>query len=152
MLRPSVAARKDLDIHSLAVDIVLSVSLFRRHLFQLQESGDLSSPQRSALARLERGGPMTAAALARLEQISGQSIGTTLKELKAQGLVQGQADPSDGRQTLLSPTAAGVQALRNIRNQRTERAAEILGTDFTPEELEALRIAVPLIERLAQHI
>jgi len=64
-------------------------------------------PESSALTRLDRGGPATASALAKLEQISPQSMGATLGALEARGLVERRPDPADGRKSLLTVTAAG---------------------------------------------
>ncbi len=109
-------------------------------------------PESSALVRLERGGPTTAAALAKIEQISPQSMGATLGALEARGLVERRPDPQDGRRVILSATEAGLQALRDRRDARTEQLAKALSSGFTPAELEQLMAAAPLLERLAQSI
>ena len=98
------------------------------------------------------GGPATASALARLEQISPQSVGATLGALEAKGLVERRADPGDGRRAVLSVTEAGRSLLRDKRNARTEQLAKALSTGFTPAELQTLAAASPLLERLAQNI
>jgi len=106
----------------------------------------------SALARLDRGGPATAAALARLEQISPQSMGATLAALETRGMVTRAPDPEDGRRVILSITDAGLAVLHDRRNARTERLAQALSSGFTSAELEQLTAAAPLLERLAQSI
>jgi DNA-binding MarR family transcriptional regulator len=93
---------------------------------------------------------MTGAALARLEQISPQSMGATLAGLEARGLVARRADPDDGRQVVMSITVAGVEALRTRRDVQTEQIAAALAHEFTPSEVRRLMKAAPLIERLAQ--
>ena len=65
-------------------------------------------------------------ALAKLEQISPQSMGATLGALEARGLVERHRRPRDGRRVVLSVTEAGLQVLRNRRNARTERLAQAL--------------------------
>jgi hypothetical protein len=52
----------------------------------------------------------------------------------------------------MSLTEAGLRALRNRRNARTEQLAKALSTGFTRSELRQLMAAAPLIERLAQRI
>jgi DNA-binding MarR family transcriptional regulator len=94
----------------------------------------------------------TATALAKLEQISPQSMGATLAALEARGLVERCPDPADGRRAVISATEAGLQALRNRRNARTEQLAQALSAEFTRSELRQLMAAAPLIERLAQSI
>ena len=130
----------------------MSLGLLLRRLRQAQPEGELTLPETSALARLDRGGPTTATALAKLEQISPQSMGATLAALEARGLVERRPDPADGRRAVISATEAGLQALRNRRNARTEQLAQALSAEFTRSELRQLMAAVPLIERLAQSI
>jgi DNA-binding MarR family transcriptional regulator len=52
----------------------------------------------------------------------------------------------------MSLTAAGRQVLQNKRSARTEQLARALSAGFSRAELEVLRAAAPLIERLGQSI
>jgi DNA-binding MarR family transcriptional regulator len=135
-----------------ALDLRLAVGLLRRRLRQTPVEGDLTLPETAALARLDRGGPSTASALAREEQISPQSMGTTLAGLEARGLVARAPDPDDGRRVVLSLSGAGRQALRDRRAARTEQLARALAENFTEAELEQLDTAAPLLERLAESV
>ena len=130
----------------------VSIGLLLRRMRQTRVEGELTLPESSALARLDRGGPATASALARLEQISPQSMGATLASLEAKGLIERRPDPEDGRRAVLSVTGAGLQWLRSKRNARTELLAKALSAGFTPAELQVLNTAAPLLERLAQSI
>ena len=123
-----------------------------RRLRQVKAEGELTLPEISALARLERGGPTTASALAKLEQISPQSMGATLGALEARDLIQRNPDPEDGRRIVLSVSDAGSQVLGDRRNAAVERLAEALASGFTPSELDKLMDVAPLLERLAQSI
>ena len=140
------------DADEVAAALHVSIGLLRWRLRQVQVTGELSLPERSALARLDRGGPATPGALARLEQITPQGMGATLAGLEARGLVERRPDPGDGRRAVMSLTEAGQQALQDRRNARTEQLAQALATRFTPDELAQLLTAAPLIERLAQSI
>lgn len=140
------------EVGDVASALLVSVGLLRRRLRQAPVADELTLPETSALARLDRGGPTTASALARVEQISPQSMGATLGGLEARGLVDRRPDPDDGRRAVLSLTAAGRQVLRNKRTARVEQIAQALSSGFTPAELDALMTAAPLIERLAQSI
>jgi DNA-binding MarR family transcriptional regulator len=146
-----VSAEKP-DLHDVAAALRLSISLLLRRLRQLQIDGELTVPESAVLVRLDRGGPNTAAALARAEQISPQSMGATLGGLEARGLVERRPDPHDGRRVVLSVSEAGRQMLRSRRDARTEQLAQALSNGFTPTELEQLMAAAPLLERLAQSI
>jgi DNA-binding MarR family transcriptional regulator len=140
------------DVNEVAAALQVSVGLLKRQLRQAQADGELTLPQTSALARLDRGGPATPGALAKLEQISPQSMGATLAALEERGLVERQPDPADGRRVVLSASDAGREALRRRRNARTEQLAKALSAGFTPAELGQLLAAAPLLERLAQSI
>jgi DNA-binding MarR family transcriptional regulator len=142
----------DLDVDDVARALIVGIGLLRRRLRQVQVEGDLTLPESAALARLDRGGPATASALARREQISPQSMGATLAALEARGLVGRRPDPGDGRRVVLSVTPAGLQTLRDRRNTRTLALAQALSDGFTRPELAQLMAAAPLLERLAQNI
>jgi len=143
---------QDPDIGHLAGTLRVSIGLLVRRLRQVHAEGELTWSESSALARLDRGGPATPSALAKLEQISPQSMGATLGALEARGLVERRPDPGDGRRAVMSLTDAGLQTLLSRRNARTEQLAKSLSTGFTPSELRQLQAAAPLIERLAQSI
>ena len=143
---------QDPDIQQLAGMLRVSIGLLLRRLRQVQAEGELTLPESSALARLDRGGPATPTALAKLEQISPQSMGATLAGLEARGLVARQPDPGDGRRAVLSLTEAGQQVLRDKRSARVAQLAEAMSSTFTPAELSQLMTAAPLLERLAQSI
>jgi DNA-binding MarR family transcriptional regulator len=130
-----------------------SVRLLVQRLRQTQAvEGDLTSSETSALARLDRTGPTTAAELARLERISQQSMGATVGALMERGLVERVPDPSDGRRSILSISAAGTELLKRRRSARSEHLSAALESGFTRAELKQLRVAAPLIERLAQSL
>jgi DNA-binding MarR family transcriptional regulator len=129
-----------------------SLSLLYRRLRQGSSEGELTLPERSALSRLGRGGPMTATALARQEQISPQSIGATLATLEQRGLVERQPDPDDGRRITLSLTATGLAAVQAKRAARDAQLTQALESDFTPEERAQLLAITPLLERLAERL
>lgn len=150
------------DVEQVAAALQLSIRLLRRQLrqsqvdghgdIQSQRDGDLTLPETSALALLDRGGPTTPGALAKIEQISPQSMGATLGALETRGLVERRADPTDGRRVVISITDAGNAALRIRRTARTEQLAAALSAGFTNLELRELMTAAPLIERLAHNL
>ena len=142
----------ELDPHDVAAALRVSIGLLLRQMRQVRAAGGLTAPETSALARLDRGGPATSSALARLEQISPQSMGATLSALEARGLIQRGPDPHDGRRVVLSVTEAGRQVLRDKRDARTAQLARALSAGFTRDELNQLMTAAPLLERLAQSI
>ncbi|MCD9875365.1 MarR family winged helix-turn-helix transcriptional regulator [Streptomyces guryensis] len=140
----------DLDVGVVASELQASLGLFVRRLRQPVQ-GELTLPEVSALSRLERAGPATTSDLARAEQITPQAMGMTLAGLDERGLVERRPDPADGRRVVMSVTPAGRRALRDRRSARADQLAKALADGgFTPAELEVLRAAAPLIERLGE--
>jgi DNA-binding MarR family transcriptional regulator len=137
---------------TLANDLRIGLGLLLRRLRQVPVEGELTLPESSALARLDRHGPATASELARDEGISPQSVGATIAALEARGLVGRTPDLVDGRRQILSPTEAGAEVLRSRRSTKTQLMAAALDAEFSAAELARLRAAAPLIERLAQSI
>ena len=144
--------RNEPDVGDVAAALRESIGLLLRRMRQQQPEGELTLPESAAMTRLSRRGPTTSSALAKLEQISPQSMGATLAGLEARGLVARHADPQDGRRVVLSVTEAGQQVLQDKRNARTEQLAQALAARFTPDELRQLAAVAPLLERLAQSI
>ena len=139
-------------MHDIAAALRVGVGMLLRRMRQVRPDDELTLPESSALARLDRTGPATPGTLAKIEQISPQSMGATLAALEARGLIARQADPGDGRRVVLSVTEAGLELLRNKRGARTEQLAQALSAGFTAAELRQLAAAAPLLERLAQSI
>ena len=144
--------RNEPDVGDVAAALRESIGLLLRRMRQRAPEGELTLPESAAMTRLSRCGPTTSSALAKLEQISPQSMGATLAGLEARGLVARHADPQDGRRVVLSVTEAGQQVLQDKRNARTEQLAQALAARFTPDELRQLAAVAPLLERLAQSI
>lgn len=140
------------DPDEVAAALQLSIRMLLARLRQLADPDDLSLPESSALKRLERDGPTTAADLARGERISPQSMGATVSTLERRGLLERTRDPDDGRRVVLSITATGSDVLRDDRGARTAWLSGALATAFTPAELEQLMAASKLIERLAGEV
>ncbi len=140
------------ELEEVADRLRLGIGLVVRRIRQLHEQADLTLPESAALGRLERGGPATSSDLARQEQISPQSMGATLAALEGRGYLRRSADPADGRRVVLTPTEAGLAAMRDRRGARTQRIAAALADRFTPEEVATLRAAAPLLERLAERL
>jgi DNA-binding MarR family transcriptional regulator len=143
---------QDSDVASVADALATSIGLLNRRLRQVPVDGDLTFPERAALARLDRGGPTTSADLARVEQISPQSMGATLAALETRGLIARRRDTDDGRRIVLSVTPSGEQALRERRTARRAQLASALSAAFTDAELRRLAVAAPLLERLAERL
>ena len=143
---------QDPGVDDVAAALQMSIGLCIRQLRQMPAGGDLSLPEASVLKRLDRSGPSSVTELAKAEQISVQSMGTTMGALEARGFVQRHPHPTDGRRSVLSITKSGTRVLSDKHNGRAEQLAKALSTGFSPAELRQLMVAAPLIERLAQSL
>jgi len=140
------------DVRETASALRTSMGLLVRRLRQPTGPSGITTPEASALARLDRCGPASASDLARAEQISPQSMSATLAGLEEKGCIARTPDPTDGRRALVTMTGRGRTALRHRRDERTAALARALAEGLDAAELETLRRAVPLIERVAQEL
>jgi DNA-binding MarR family transcriptional regulator len=133
-----------------AVRLAMAVSRLRSRL--RIESGLRSTgipiSQLAVLGRIIDEGPTTAAALAAGEHVTQQAIAQSLATLKQRGLVEKQADPSDGRKSLVSATAAGRKLRETIAASREEWITRAIDAAVKPEERPLLKEAIGLIERI----
>ncbi|NUR63211.1 MAG: MarR family transcriptional regulator [Catenulispora sp.] len=140
------------DLEDTSTALFSAITMMVRRMRQIPAPGELTLPERSALARLDRLGPATAADLARIEQISPQAMGITLAALEDKGLVARRRDEGDRRRALTSLTDSGREMVRLKRSARARLIADALSDGFTAEELRTLAAAGPLIQRLAEKI
>jgi DNA-binding MarR family transcriptional regulator len=133
----------------LAAELRALLGKLRRRLREQADSRDLTPSQASVLLRLEREGPATVSALARGEGVRPQSMGATVATLEAAGLVGGEVDPNDGRQTILSLTKACRTWIGEARAARHDWLTRNIETKLSPEEQDALAKGVELLKRLA---
>jgi DNA-binding MarR family transcriptional regulator len=133
-----------------AVAELLSVTgQLTRRLRAVSNTRQLTWSQVSIMARLEEAGPMTTADLARAEAVKPQSMGATLAMMEAEGLVERQPHPTDGRQILYALTDEGQEARRKVRVAKRDW---LLGAveQLSPAEQKTLVAAVEIIRRLGE--
>jgi DNA-binding MarR family transcriptional regulator len=141
---------EELAVEDVTDAVLDSVNLLVRRLRQIQlDAGGLTQPESTALGQLSRVGPTTSAELARLAQISPQSMGATLGALEARGLVERSQDPADGRRVVLSVSELGAKVRADKKNARSEKVTAALSAEFSRSELKRLMDVAPLLERLA---
>jgi DNA-binding MarR family transcriptional regulator len=115
-----------------------------------QEAGtgeELSPTLTSALATVEREGPLTPSALALHERIQRPTATRVVAQLEQAQLVTRTADPSDRRVAHVAITPAGRAVIRRIRTRKNEYLARRL-RELTPREQATLADAAALLERL----
>jgi DNA-binding MarR family transcriptional regulator len=133
---------------ALAQELRALFGKLKRRLREQAHVGDLTPSQVSVLLRLEKDGPATASSLARAEGMRPQSIGPVIAALEAAGLVSGDPDPSDGRQTILSLTDAFRKLAQEGRAARQDWLCRTIRTRFSAQEQQDLTTAVELLKRL----
>ena len=143
-MSPSTAATTDL-----AHDLRLAVMRLSRRLRQERADHGLPLGQLAVLATLDRLGPMTPGGLAQHEQVRPPTMTKVLAHLADAGYVDRVADPSDGRQQLISLTDGARRLLREDRRRREEWLASLL-VDLDADQRAALRAALPVLEVLAE--
>lgn len=156
-MEPEMASRTE-EPRGDAADIALALSLagelrvlsgkLKRRMREEANLGDLTFSQTRVLTLLELEGPATVTALARAEGVRPQSMGETVASLKAAGLICGEPDPVDGRQTVLSLTAACRKAIRAGRAAREDWLFRAIRAKLAPAEQKKLAAGVELLKRL----
>ena len=141
-------ASKAVDASSLAAELHALVGKLKRKLREQASAGDLTPSQAAVLRHLDREGPTTVTALARMEGVRPQSMGATVAGLETLGLVKGSPDASDGRQTILSLTPACREKLRTGRAARHDWLLRAIQTKLSAEEQAQLAFSLRLLGRL----
>ncbi|MFG2006495.1 MarR family transcriptional regulator [Spirillospora sp. NPDC048911] len=143
--------------HGLAEDLRISIARLSRRLRRLRPvptegdggPGPLSLTQFAALAALERHRTMTPRELADHEKVQPPSMTRVIAFLEGRGLVERSPHPTDGRQVVLSATAAGRDLLAEERRRKEAWLSQRL-SELTPEERVILRKAAPILDKLSQ--
>jgi DNA-binding MarR family transcriptional regulator len=113
-----------------------------------QEAGsDITWSQQSALASVERLGPISLKDLAEVENITPPSMTRISTHLEERGLVVRAVDAADRRVAHLAITDDGRLLLAKTRSRRDAYLAERLQA-LAPEDRATLQQALPLLEHL----
>jgi len=139
--------RRTVRAAELAQELRALFGKLKRRLREQANVGDLTPSQVSVLLRLEKDGPATASSLARAEGMRPQSIGPIIAALEAAGLVSGAPHPTDGRQTILSLTAACRKLIQEGRTARQDWLSRTIQARLSSQEQEDLAAAVELLKR-----
>jgi DNA-binding MarR family transcriptional regulator len=130
----------------LAARLRLAIARMARRLRQEADAG-LSPSLGSALATVERHGPLTPSRLAELERVQRPTATRMIARLEAAELVERTVDPADGRSRLIAVTRLGAQRMRRTRTRKTAYLARRMAK-LPPEELETLERAAEILERM----
>ena len=132
----------------LVVQLRLAVMRLARRLRQ-QTEGEITASQLSALASLNRLGPLTLGALAAVERVRPPTMTRIVGHLESAGLVVRRPAPGDRRSAQVELSPAGRELLDRSRTRKDAYLAERLAT-LTPAEVAVLRQAAAALERLLE--
>jgi DNA-binding MarR family transcriptional regulator len=113
-----------------------------------QEAGaDLSPSMISALASVDRHGPLTPSELAAHERVQRPTITRVLARLEELGLIDRAPDPADGRSSLIAASADGRTLLHRQRSRKDQYLAHRLET-LDADDVATLERAAAILERI----
>ena len=140
--------RSDRELSELASRLRMAIVRTARRM--RQEAGDELSPTLiAALATIDRAGPLTPSELAEAERVKRPTATRIAAALERDGLIERAADPSDGRASLLSVSAAGRELLRRVRRRKNAYLSSRLH-QLDADEVAALERAAEVLEHLLE--
>jgi DNA-binding MarR family transcriptional regulator len=110
---------------------------------------ELTPTAASALATVERHGPLTPSELAEIERVKRPTATRTLRALTDAGLVDRAPDPDDGRSALVSVSAAGREQLRRLRGRKNAYLARRM-RELPADDVATLERAASILERILE--
>jgi DNA-binding MarR family transcriptional regulator len=110
---------------------------------------ELTPTSVSALATVERHGPLTPSELAEVERVKRPTATRALRVLEEAGLVDRAPDPGDGRSCLVSVNAAGRERLRRLRSRKNAYLARRM-RGLPDRDIETLERAAEILEALLE--
>ncbi len=132
----------------LAARLRLAVTRLSRRLRHQGEAG-ISASQLSALAMIDRSGPMTLGDLAAAEQVQPPSMTRIVSRLEEGGFVDRHVWEQDRRVARVRMTAAGRQLLRRSRTRKDAYLARRLQTLDAADRV-LMGEAVAVLERILE--
>jgi DNA-binding MarR family transcriptional regulator len=139
---PAATPEAEIDVARLRVAIARLSRRLRRHML-----AGLTPTQLSALATVERAGPLRLGDLAAAEGIAPSTLTRLVTALEERGYVIRCPVPGDARASTLAIAPEGHAVLERIRQESTTVLADSLRA-LTGEQLAALAAALPALERL----
>jgi DNA-binding MarR family transcriptional regulator len=130
----------------------LVIARIARQLRQnVDAPNDLSTSLVSALATVDRCGPLTLGALASAERVRPPSMTRIVAQLEQRGLVVRRVDPRDRRVARVEISPEGQRLLHRSRTRKNAFLAQRLKA-LDSEELAVVEAALPLLERLVGEV
>jgi DNA-binding MarR family transcriptional regulator len=138
----------DTDSSELASALRSSLVRVVRVIRQQRADTSVTLGQLSAIGTLWKHGSMSAGELAATERVQPPSMTKILASLEDGGFIRREAHPTDGRQSIIVLTQAGNDLVDSERRTRDAWLNQHL-TELDADELEVLRQAAPILDKLA---
>ena len=119
--------------------LLTQVIRFSRLMQRLKQSGPGGSYDRSGnvlLLVINRVGPLRVADLASTCHVDASTVSRQAAELVREGLLRREADPADGRASLLALTEAGEDLVAELVRRRREFFADVV-SGWSSAEIES---------------
>jgi DNA-binding MarR family transcriptional regulator len=141
---------------TLARNLSTEASEFRMSTFRLARRlraeravDSMSDAQMAVLGGIRMHGAATLGVLAERERVSAPSMNRTVNCLEESGWVTRTTDAVDRRKVIIDLTPEGIAVVKETVRRRDAWLQKALA-DLTPEELEVLHAAAPIMQRLAE--
>lgn len=136
------------DVGELASRLRLSATRLARQLRRQSDAG-LTPSQLSALAAVERHGPLTLGALAEHERVAPPTITRVVAKLVEDGLLDREVDAADRRVQRVAITPTAAELLVEIRSRKDLWLATRLA-ELDPDHVAALHAALDALDALTE--
>ena len=144
-------ATEQTDLTETAAHLSLAVARIARRLRQeaTKPGGEsfLTPAMTSALAAVERKGPITPSELADIELVKRPTATRLLARLEGAGMVERTPDPDDGRSAIVTVTAKGRDRLRRVRVRKNAYLARRMKA-LPPADVATLGRAAEILEAM----
>jgi DNA-binding MarR family transcriptional regulator len=134
----------------LAAELRTTLGHLKRKLRQHGGLNEFTSSQIAVILRLEKDGPATVSSLARAEGMRPQSMSAVIAPLQKMRFVVGDADPNDGRKTLVSLTKASKKWIEDGRAARQDWLVQAIQRKLSPQEQKRLSSAIHLLAQITE--
>ena len=145
----AATATRSRDITELASRMRLVVMRLARGVRRESAGGDVTQSMLSALASVDRRGPITLGDLAAVERVRPPSMTKIVARLEESGFVARQVDGADRRVVRVRVTSAGHRFVEDARRRGSAYIAARLQT-LPAEDRAVVEAALPVLERLLE--
>ena len=136
------------DLTERAARLRLAITRTARRMRQ-EAGAELGPSGVSALATVERAGPLTPSELAKHERIQRPTATRILARLSEMGLVERTPDPSDGRCSIVTTTPEGRALLKRLRSRKNAYLARRM-RNLPDDDVATLDRAAEILERVLE--